>query len=144
MKQQLAHGTEQQVPSPIVTLGPNRATLWLARCWLFLLNLGMGTYVAGTLAAPVLMRLGLAGPARLVYTLYSFVCHQLPERSYFLFGPNGVNTYSRAQVIAWGADPAHLRGFVGNAQVGFKVGIAERDTAMYVAFFLVLQPDLSS
>jgi len=47
-----------------------------------------------------------------------------------------VNTYSRAQVIAWGANPAYLRGFVGNAQVGFKVGIAERDIVIYVTLFL--------
>jgi len=136
MNQQLAHGIEGDRPSQIVTRGPDRGTLWLARHWLFLLNLVMGTFVAGTLLAPLLMRLGLDGPARLVYTLYSFVCHQLPERSYFLFGPNGVNTYSRAQVIAWGADPAYLRGFVGNAQVGFKAGIAERDMAIYGTFFL--------
>jgi hypothetical protein len=136
MKQQLAHSTEGEQPSQIVTRGADRDTPWLARHWLFPLNLAMGTFVAGTLLAPLLMRLGLDGPARLVYTLYSFVCHQLPERSYILFGPNGVNTYSRAQVIAWGADPAYLRGFVGNAQVGFKRGIAERDTAIYGTFFL--------
>jgi hypothetical protein len=47
-----------------------------------------------------------------------------------------VDTYSRAQVIAWGADPGYLRGFVGNAQVGFKVGIAERDMAIYVMLVL--------
>lgn len=136
MTQQLAQGIEGEPPVQTETRRVDRGTPWLARHWLSLLNSAMGTFVAGTLLAPLLMRAGLAGPARLVYALYSFVCHQLPERSYFLFGPNGVNTYSRAQVIAWGADPAYLRGFVGNAQVGFKVGIAERDIAIYVTFFL--------
>src|SRR5512139_1757920 len=103
MKQQMARGIEGERPIQIETRGGDRGTPWLARHWLFLLNLAMGMFVGGTLLAPLLMRLGLDGPARLVYTLYSFVCHQLPERSYFLFGPNGVGTYSRAQVIAWGA-----------------------------------------
>ena len=136
MNQQLTHGIEGERPRQLEVRGAEQGTLWLTRHWLLLLNLAMGTFVAGTLLAPVLMRLGLDGPARLVYGLYSSVCHQLPERSYFLFGPSGVDTYSRAQVIAWGADPAYLRGFVGNAQVGFKLGIAERDIAIYVTFFL--------
>jgi uncharacterized membrane protein len=132
MQQQAIRQAEAEVQQPAGVRGLDRAMLWMTRHWLTVVNLGMGTFVGGTLLAPVLMRLGLNGPARLVYLLYSMVCHQLPERSYFLFGPHGVDTYSRAQVIAWGADPAYLRGFVGNAQVGFKVGIAERDLAIYV------------
>ena len=114
----------------------DRAVAGLARHWLFLANLAVGMYVGGTVLAPVLMRLGLERAGRLVYTIYSFVCHQLPERSYFLFGPAGLNTYSREQVIAWGADPGYLRGFVGNAQVGFKMGIAGRDIAIYATILL--------
>jgi len=136
MQQQAIGRAEVGVQHPARVRGLDRAVLWLTRHWLFVTNLGMGTFVSGTLLAPVLMRLGLNGPARLVYLLYSMVCHQLPERSYFLFGPHGVDTYSKVQVIAWGADPAYLRGFVGNAQVGFKVGIAERDMAIYVTLLL--------
>ena len=136
MQQQAIGRAEVGVQHPARVRGLDRAVLWLTRHWLFVINLGMGTFVSGTLLAPVLMRLGLNGPARLVYLLYSMVCHQLPERSYFLFGPHGVDTYSKVQVIAWGADPAYLRGFVGNAQVGFKVGIAERDMAIYVTLLL--------
>jgi len=137
MGQQAIRRAEAGVQQPAGVRGLDRAVLWLTRHWLFVLNLGLGTFAGGTLLAPLLMRLGLNGPARLVYLLYSMVCHQLPERSYFLFGPHGVDTYSRAQVIAWGADPGYLRGFVGNAQVGFKIGIAERDIAIYVALFLI-------
>lgn len=136
MKPQLDRISEGERPGRIEPRGADRVSLWLARHWLFVVNLGVGAFVAATLLPPVLMRLGLEGPARLTYTFFSFLCHQLPERSYFLFGPDGVNTYSRAQVIAWGADPAYLRGFVGNARVGFKVGIAERDWAIYATLFL--------
>jgi uncharacterized membrane protein len=47
-----------------------------------------------------------------------------------------VDTYSEAQVIAWGASPDHLRDFVGNAEVGFKLGMAQRNTAIYTTIFL--------
>lgn len=105
--------------------------MWIARHWLFVFNLGMALFVGGTLLAPWLMFLGLEEPARAVYTFYGLNCHQLPERSYFLFGPNGIDTYSLEQVLAWGADPGYLRGFVGNAGVGFKMAMAGRNTAIY-------------
>jgi uncharacterized membrane protein len=119
-----------------IALGLDRGIAWVARHWLLAVNLAMGLFIGGTLLPPLLMHLGMEGPARLVYTLYGFSCHQLPERSYFLFGPHGLDTYSKAQVIAWGANPDHLRGFVGNTQVGFKLGMAERNTAIYTALFL--------
>jgi uncharacterized membrane protein len=109
---------------------------WLARHWLLVMNLAMGLFIGGTALPPVLMRMGLEAPARAVYLLYGLNCHQLPQRSYFLFGPSGVNTYSRDQVTAWGADPARLRGFVGNSEVGFKLGMAQRNTAIYGTFLL--------
>jgi uncharacterized membrane protein len=119
-----------------IILGTDRGIAWLARHWLLAVNLAMGLFIGGTLLPPTLMHLGLEGPARVVYTLYGFNCHQLPQRSYFLFGPHGVDTYSEAQVIAWGADPDHLRGFVGNVEVGFKLGMAQRNTAIYASIFL--------
>lgn len=110
---------------------PGQTSAWLAQHWLLVANLVMGLFIGGTLLPPLLMHLDLEGPARIAYALYGLNCHQLPERSYFLFGPDGVNTYSLQQVLAWGADPGHLRGFVGNAEVGFKLGMAERNTAIY-------------
>ena len=114
----------------------DRGIAWLLRHWLLLVNLAMALFIGGTLLPPLLMHLGLEGPAVVSYMLYGLTCHQLPERSYFLFGPDAVNTYSLEKVIAWGADPRHLRGFVGNAQVGFKLGMAQRNTAIYSTFFL--------
>jgi uncharacterized membrane protein len=126
----------EMAESENVVAALDRGAGWLARHWLLGVNTILGLYVGGTLLAPVLMRIGLQGPGRLVYWIYSFFCHQLPERSYFLFGPSGVDTYSRAQVISWGADPGYLRGFVGTTQVGFKVAIAERDIAIWTTLLL--------
>jgi uncharacterized membrane protein len=119
----------------IAWLAPERHR-GLAHHWLLAVNLAMGLFIGGTLLPPLLMHLGLEGPARIFYLLYGLSCHQLPERSYFLFGPHGVDTYSKMQVIAWGANPDHLRAFVGNARVGFKLGMAERNTAIYTTFLL--------
>ncbi len=106
------------------------------RRWLFLVNLAMALFIGGTLLPPTLMYLGLEGPAQIIYWFYGLNCHQLPERSYFLFGPNGIDTYSLEQVIALGANPDYLRGFVGNAEVGFKLGMAQRNTAIFTTAFL--------
>jgi len=114
----------------------DRKISWLARHWLLLANLAMALFIGGTLLPPLLMHLGLDGPAQIIYRFYGLNCHQLPERSYFLFGPDGVNTYSLEQVIALGADPGYLRGFVGNAEAGFKLGMAQRNTAIYTTVFL--------
>ncbi|MFC2030044.1 DUF2085 domain-containing protein [Chloroflexota bacterium] len=109
---------------------------WLGRHWLLVVNLAMVLFIGGTLLPPLLMYVGLEGPARIAYTLYGLNCHQLPQRSYFLFGPNGVNTYSFEQVIALGGNPNNLNSFVGNAEVGFKLGMAQRNTAIFTTFFL--------
>ncbi|MFN2290996.1 MAG: hypothetical protein ACK2UC_07395 [Anaerolineae bacterium] len=116
--------------------GPERATGWLTKHWLLAVNLAMGLFIGGTLLPPVLMQLGWEGPGRIFYALYGLNCHQLPERSYFLFGPDGINTYSMDRVLSWGADPDNLRRFVGNPQVGFKLGMAQRNTAIYSTFLL--------
>jgi uncharacterized membrane protein len=110
--------------------------LWIARHWLLVINLALGLFIGGTMLPPLLMSLGLQGPARVMYAFYSLHCHQLPQRSYFLFGPHGIDTYSQTQVIAWGADAGHMRAFVGNSAIGFKLGMAQRNTTIFATFFL--------
>jgi uncharacterized membrane protein len=105
--------------------------LWFARHWLAVFNIAWGAFVLLPWLAPILMRLGLTGPANAIYFGYSFVCHQLPERSYFLFG--GQTTYPLAQINqVWpGNDPLTLRQFIGNAQFGFKVAWSDRMVSLY-------------
>jgi uncharacterized membrane protein len=58
--------------------------------------------------------------------------HQLPERSFFLFGR--MPMYSLAQIQgAWQAstDPMVLRQFVGNASMGWKVAWSDRMISTY-------------
>jgi uncharacterized membrane protein len=114
----------------------DKLVLAFSRHWLLVVNVIAGLFIGLTAAAPLLMALGLEGPARVLYRFYALNCHQLPQRSYFLFGPHGVDTYPLEQILAWGGDPGYLRGFVGNAEIGFKMAMAHRNTAIYTAMFL--------
>lgn len=69
-----------------LTKGAINALYWYTKHWLFLLNVIMGAIVALIFLAPYLMSLGWLEPARAVYLLLSPFCHQMPTRSFFLFG----------------------------------------------------------
>lgn len=82
--------------------------------------------------APALMKIGWQGPAKGIYFLYSFQCHQLPQRSFFLFGQRAM--YSLADIhTVWSAgnDPMALRQFVGTADLGYKVAWSDRMVSAY-------------
>jgi len=116
----------------------NGLVVWIARHWLALFNIAWGAYVILPFLAPLLMQAGYTTPARVIYGLYSFTCHQLPDHSYFLFGDTPV---PQAPVLeAAGAPPAGdlfgFRRFIGNAQVGYKVALCERDVAIYGSVLL--------
>jgi uncharacterized membrane protein len=118
----------------------DRLILALARHWLLVVNVFLGLYIGLAVLAPVLMATGFAGPGRAIYRFFSFQCHQLPQRSYYLFSPaGGIQTYSLDQVVAWGADSSNvftLRAFAGNPEAGFKMAIAHRLTAIHTAMFV--------
>jgi uncharacterized membrane protein len=57
-----------------------------ARHWVLVMGFFLGLYVFLPLLAPVLMAGGYTGPSNLIYSAYRFACHQLPSRSYFIFG----------------------------------------------------------
>jgi uncharacterized membrane protein len=118
----------------------DRLILALARHWLLVVNVLLGLYIGLAVLAPVLMAAGFTGLGQGIYRFFSFQCHQLPQRSYYLFGPaGGIQTYSLDQVVAWGADSSNvftLRAFVGNPEVGFKMAIAHRLTAIHTAMFV--------
>ena len=116
----------------------NQLVLWIARHWLALFNTAWATYVVLPFLAPVLMAAGWFGPARLIYGVYSFLCHQLPDHSYFLFGANPVPV--GPELMAAGAPPSNdllrFRTFIGNDAFGYKVALCERDIAIYASVSL--------
>jgi uncharacterized membrane protein len=105
--------------------------------WFILFGIFAGIYVILPFLAPVFMSIGWSGPARVIYFIYSWLCHQLPERSFFLFGSKF--TYSLAEVQnAWKntANPMILRQFIGSPEMGWKVAWSDRMVAMFTSTWL--------
>lgn len=67
-------------------LAIDRGILGLARHWLLFVNLLAGLYFGLALLGPWLRARGSALPADALYLFYGLSCHQLPERSFFVFG----------------------------------------------------------
>ncbi|MFN8481764.1 MAG: DUF2085 domain-containing protein [Anaerolineae bacterium] len=117
----------------------NRAVAWFARHWLLLLNGFVALYIAVAFSAPLLMMAGWTGPAEIIYTVYRFSCHQLPQRSFFLDGPK--LAYSFPEIAAVTGAQERLELFwhpIHDAALGlgYQVAFCERDTAMYGAILL--------
>jgi uncharacterized membrane protein len=125
--------TQTSTPPSALADIANRLVLWIARHWLALFNTAWALYVILPFIAPLLMQAGLMVPARAIYGIYSFTCHQLPDHSYFLFGESPVP--QAQELMAAGApDESNLflfRSFIGNPQIGYKVALCERDIAIY-------------
>ncbi|MEL7646020.1 MAG: DUF2085 domain-containing protein [Anaerolineaceae bacterium] len=126
--------------------GRDRFSLWFARHYLLLFNLLVFVYLGGAFLAPTFMKLGLEPAARVIYSIYRPVCHQLAYRSFFLFGEQpfyprelaGMEAY-QTFTLASGIDELDSRaagGFVGNDAVGYKVALCQRDVAIY--FFILI------
>jgi uncharacterized membrane protein/glutaredoxin len=78
-------GQEHGLPRGLV-IALDKGIFWLSQHWLFLFNLAVGLYAGLPLLAPFLIAVGLTSPARLIYFVYRFNCHQIPSRSFFVFG----------------------------------------------------------
>lgn len=108
--------------------------LLFTRHWLLFVNLLVAVWVGLPWLAPVFMHMGWTSAGKAIYFIYSFQCHQLPERSYFLFGKQ--ITYSLPEIqSAWQntTDPFILRQFIGNPEMGWKVAWSDRMISMYTS-----------
>ena len=112
----------------------DKAIFHLAKHWLVLANIFWGLYVGLPVLAPVLMDAGWVLPAKAIYALYRPACHQRPERSYFIGGPQ--HMYSIEELEAAGIDTDPRVRAIGNQQIGWKFAFCERDAAIYGAMFL--------
>jgi uncharacterized membrane protein len=133
----------------------NRMVAWASRHWLGLFNTVIGIYVFLPILAPMLMAAGIERPARVIYTVYSPMCHQMAFRSFFLFGEQPVyprelansnftsfETYLPAIDEFADVDPSdwptlflEARRFVGNDLLGYKTALCQRDMAIFGALF---------
>ncbi len=110
---------------------------WLSVHWFLVFVIGVGIWVWLPWLTPFLMAHGWTGIAKAIYSFYSFFCHQLPQRSYFLYGRK--LTYSLAEIQATWIDtnnPLLLRRFIGSPQMGWKVAWSDRMIAFYGGIWL--------
>jgi uncharacterized membrane protein len=110
-----------------------RGSTWLVEHWLAVVTGVLAVFAGLPWLAPVFMKLGWTGPARAIYLAYSFMCHQLPQRSYFLFGREP--TYGLEQIgDVWQWQTfVDLRQFIGTPEMGYKVAYAHRLTAIWTS-----------
>src|SRR5574340_1212819 len=115
----------------------NRWVYKFAKYWILSFSLLIGLEVGLPFLAPVLMAAGLEFPARIIYGIYSFLCHQLPQRFYFLFCQQF--TYSLADIhVAWQntTNFTILRQFIGTPEMGWKLAWSDRMVSMYTSILL--------
>ena len=123
----------------IITLSKPRQSIfqWIGSHWFATFLIAYGLWVWTPFLAPVFMHLGWDGAGRAVYFVYSFFCHQLPERSFFFFGAQPM--YSLAEVqSAWQntINPLVLRQFIGNPEMGWKVAWSDRMISFYTSVWI--------
>jgi uncharacterized membrane protein len=116
----------------------NQAVYSFSRRWFAWFVILMGLWVGLPWLAPVFMRFGWEKLAEAIYFLYSFQCHQLPQRSFFLFGSRLMYPLNQIQT-AWQDtfNPVVLRQFIGNSNMGYKVAWSDRMVSAYSSIPLV-------
>ena len=112
----------------------NKALYGFSRHWLFAISLVLIVFNGLPWLAPVFMARGWEQAGEAIYLIYSFLCHQMPQRSFFLFGSSPMIPLEALQTL-WqdSVNPLVLRQFVGNSAVGWKVAWSDRMVYMYTS-----------
>ena len=114
-----------------------RRILALSRRWLMWANVSWGVLTGLPWLAPVLMKLEARTLAKALYLVYSTACHQLANRSFFLFGSKP--TYSYSELLPH-PDQTNtmlaLQMFTGTPELGYKVAWSDRMVSLYGGIFL--------
>lgn len=105
--------------------------------WLLLFSAGYLSFIGLPFLAPVFMQMEFTKLGEIIYSIYQFFCHQLPQRSFFLFGDKFMYSLTEVQ-NAWQAtnNPMILRQFIGNQQMGWKVAWSDRMVSMYTSILI--------
>jgi uncharacterized membrane protein len=110
---------------------------WVGDRWFATFLIVYGTWVFAPFLAPTFMHLGWTSAGKTIYFIYSFFCHQLPERSFFFFGEKSMYSLGEIQSV-WQdtINPMILRQFTGNARMGWKVAWSDRMISFYTSVWL--------
>jgi len=110
---------------------------WIASHWFEFFLIVYGLWVFAPFLAPFFMHLDWTGAGKAIYFIYSFFCHQLPERSFFLFGEKTMYSLDEIQA-AWQdtINPLILRKFIGNETMGWKIAWSDRMISFYTSVWV--------
>ena len=110
---------------------------WIGNHWFEAFLIVYGLWVLTPFLAPFFMYIGWTGAGKAIYFIYSFFCHQLPERSFFWFGEKTMYSLSEIQSAWQNTDnPMILRQFIGNETMGWKVAWSDRMISFYNGVWL--------
>ncbi|HZQ09708.1 MAG TPA: DUF2085 domain-containing protein [Anaerolineae bacterium] len=110
--------------------------LFVVRHWLALFLIIYGAWVWLPFLAPIFMHIGATGPADALYFMYSFFCHQLPERSIFFFGPQSMYSLDQIGKVWSTENQLVLRQFIGTPEMGWKMAWSDRMISTYGGVWL--------
>lgn len=141
-----AEASHQKSERRHIVIFLDRCVFWLSKHWLAIVNTLAFLYVGLPILSAVLLYLGLDGPGGIIQSLYGPpICHQLPQRSWFLFGqklsyrlPELLDYFNiKPYPKQWQDVEAVYRmtGY-GNSDLGFKVALCQRDVAIYGTIML--------
>ncbi len=109
-------------------------THWLTTHWLAAFLMVFGIYNFLPFVAPIAMRLGYTAVGGVIYNVYSTQCHQMAQRSFFLFGTKPMYDLDKLPLTLTGNipnDTLALRDFRGDDVLGWKVAWSDRMVYMY-------------
>ncbi|WP_119071375.1 DUF2085 domain-containing protein [Aggregatilinea lenta] len=120
-------------------LRPLTMTRSILRHWLVIFLVVYGMFNALPFVAPMFMKLGWAEAGNAIYTVYSFFCHQMAQRSFFLFGKHVMYRPDQLPITltgSTGTDTLLLRDFRGSDLLGWKVAWSDRMISLYGGVWL--------
>ncbi len=133
----MAAESSRDMIDEIVVAPGGRISDWFRRHWFLLTILIIAVYVGLPWLAPLFMELVWTKAGNAIYLIYMTQCHQMPQRSFFLFGDNPMYSLAEVQSV-WknSTNPLILRQFTGNSEMGWKVAWSDRMVYMYTSVIL--------
>jgi len=119
---------------------------WFKTHYLHLILGSLFIFISLSFLAPVFSKAGLSIPAKVIYWIDGFFCHQLPFRSWFFFGDqpyyplasSGIKNMLSFEEYFHPATMEFeiIRFETGNSASGYKMSICQRDIAMYLSLWM--------
>ncbi len=119
---------------------------WFKKYYLHIILGFLFIFFSFSALAPLLLKVGLNVPAKIIYWIYGFFCHQLPFRSWFFFGDQSFYPLASAGIshmISFEEyfhpatmDFGMVRSETGNLLAGYKMAICQRDFALYISLWI--------